>query len=258
MVTGSKCKWNLLGSKGTDSACARSDKGLRKMIASGGGDSLLPGAQLIKQGAEARIYKSSFFGKPAIVKERFVKSYRVATLDQKLSQRRMSQEARSMARCRRHGIRAPAVYHLDFQKRLIFMEEITEGVLLKDYISSLDTEKDSETLLALVSVMGALLAQMHNSDVIHGDLTTSNMIYDPDERNLTLIDFGLSFVSGLAEDKGVDLYVLERAFLSTHPNTDQLFQELLDSYSSSSKNSAAVIAKLDEVRTRGRKRTMVG
>ena len=84
------------------------------------------------------------------------------------------------------------------------------------------------------------------------------MIYDPNERSLTLIDFGLSFVSGLAEDKAVDLYVLERAFLSTHPNTEQLFQALLDSYSSSSKNSATVIAKLDEVRMRGRKRTMVG
>ena len=221
-------------------------------------ESILPGAQLIKQGAEARIYKSDFFGKPAIAKERFVKSYRVAMLDQKLSQRRMSQEARSMARCRRHGIRAPAVYHLDFQKRVIFMEEVTEGTLLKDYIIGLDVEGDSETLTALVRLIGAVLAQMHDIDVVHGDLTTSNMIYDPNLRSLTLIDFGLSYVSGLAEDKGVDLYVLERAFLSTHPNTEQLFRTLLDSYSASSKNSEAVIAKLDEVRMRGRKRTMVG
>lgn len=221
-------------------------------------ESILPGAQLIKQGAEARIYKSDFFGKPAIAKERFVKSYRVAMLDQKLSQRRMSQEARSMARCRRHGIRAPAVYHLDFQKRVIFMEEVTEGILLKDYIIGLDVEGDRETLTALVRLIGAVLAQMHDIDVVHGDLTTSNMIYDPNLRSLTLIDFGLSYVSGLAEDKGVDLYVLERAFLSTHPNTEQLFRTLLDSYSASSKNSEAVIAKLDEVRMRGRKRTMVG
>ena len=221
-------------------------------------ESILPGAQLIKQGAEARIYKSDFFGKPAIAKERFVKSYRVAMLDQKLSQRRMSQEARSMARCRRHGIRAPAVYHLDFQKRVIFMEEVTEGMLLKDYIIGLDVEGDRETLTALVRLIGAVLAQIHDIDVVHGDLTTSNMIYDPNLRSLTLIDFGLSYVSGLAEDKGVDLYVLERAFLSTHPNTEQLFRTLLDSYSASSKNSEAVIAKLDEVRMRGRKRTMVG
>ena len=221
-------------------------------------DDVLPGAKLIKQGAEARVYRSDFFGKPAIIKERFAKSYRVAMLDQKLSHRRMSQESRSMARCRRHGIRAPAVYHLDFQKRVIYMEEITEGVLLKDYIRQLDTEKDNNTLQALVKLIGAVIAQMHDIDVIHGDLTTSNLIFDPNERNLTLIDFGLSYVSGLPEDKGVDLYVLERAFLSTHPNTEQLFCALLESYSASSKNSEAVIAKLDEVRMRGRKRTMVG
>ena len=222
------------------------------------GNEPIPGATLIKQGAEARVYRSHFFGKPAIAKERFVKSYRVATLDQKLSQRRMSQEARSIARCRRHGIRAPAVYHLDFQKRIIFMEEITQGVLLKDFICQRFADNDNEALSELVKLIGKILAQMHDVDVIHGDLTTSNMIYDPETKNLTLIDFGLSFVSGLSEDKGVDLYVLERAFLSTHPNSEQLFQTLLDSYSASSKNSHAVIAKLDGVRMRGRKRTMVG
>lgn len=227
-------------------------------MASSVNESLPPGAKLIKQGAEAKVYKSDFFGKPAIIKERFVKSYRVAMLDQKLSQRRMSQEARSMARCRRYGIGAPALYHLDFQKRIIFMEEITEGTLLKDCIRQLDTERDNETLSELAKLIGAVIAEMHDIDVIHGDLTTSNMIYDPNNRSLTLIDFGLSYVSGLVEDKGVDLYVLERAFLSTHPNTEQLFKLLLESYSASSRNSEAVIAKLDEVRMRGRKRTMVG
>ena len=216
------------------------------------------GWEPIKQGAEARIYKTEFFNKPAIVKERFVKSYRVSTLDQKLTQRRMGQEARSMARCVRHGIRAPAVYLIDFHKRLIFMENITNGVLLKEYIYQHDITADKDQLLSLVKLIGRILAEMHGIDVIHGDLTTSNMFYHPTTHQLTLIDFGLSFVSGLPEDKGVDLYVLERAFLSTHPNTEELFKALLESYSNSSKNSKAVIEKLDEVRLRGRKRTMVG
>ena len=34
---------------------------------------------------------------------------------------------------------------------------------------------------------------------------------------IALIDFGLSYVKNSAEDKAVDLYVLERAFVSTHP-----------------------------------------
>lgn len=138
------------------------------------------------------------------------------------------------------------------------MERITEGVLLKDHMKVLQSIKGNEVSSSLVELMGAVLACMHDADLIHGDLTTSNMIYDADKHELTLIDFGLSFVSSLTEDKAVDLYVLERAFLSTHPNTELLFSQLLDSYSRSSKKARSVIQKLDEVRLRGRKRTMVG
>ena len=163
-----------------------------------------------------------------------------------------------MARCKKHGIRTPAVYHLDQEKRLLYMERITDGVLLKDFIKSLDESKQNEQFATLVELMGIILAQMHDTDLIHGDLTTSNMIYNAERHELTLIDFGLSFVSGLAEDKGVDLYVLERAFLSTHPNSERQFQQLLESYSRQSKKAKTVVQKLDEVRMRGRKRTMVG
>lgn len=216
------------------------------------------GWSLVKQGAEARVYSTDFLGKPAIAKERFVKAYRVAALDEKLTHRRMAQEVRSMARCRRHGIRAPAVYHLDLEGRVIYMERITDGVLVKDYVAGLDPERDAAAVNHLMKVTGAVLARMHDIDVIHGDLTTSNMVYDGAADRLTLIDFGLSFASGLAEDKGVDLYVLERAFLSTHPGTEEHFKALLSSYAERSKHAAAVVRKLDEVRLRGRKRTMVG
>ena len=217
-----------------------------------------PGSwQMIKQGAEARIYTTDFFGKDAIVKERFCKSYRVPALDEKLTQRRMSQEVRSIARCRRYGIRAPAVYHMDSVRKIIVMERITDGLLLKDYVRQMDPE-DNDTFTRLMHCVGQLLASMHDADVIHGDLTTSNMVYNVEREELTLIDFGLSYVSALHEDKGVDLYVLERAFLSTHPRTEVHFQKLLDSYAKNSKSSKAILSKLDEVRMRGRKRTMVG
>lgn len=213
---------------------------------------------LIQQGAEAKVYRSDFFGRPTIIKERFVKSYRVPALDQKLTQRRMNQEVRSMARCRKNGIRTPAVYHMDFKTRSIYMEDIVDGVSLKEFIRNLDRSSNQELLNGLARDIGKTLAQMHDCDVVHGDLTTSNMIYSQQKETLTLIDFGLSSVSTLVEDKGVDLYVLERAFLSTHPNTEDLFRVLMQSYSESTRNAKSVIAKLDEVRMRGRKRTMVG
>jgi len=124
--------------------------------------------------------------------------------------------------------------------------------------------------------MGVLVAKIHANDVIHGDLTTSNMLIEQAEPsktsvtadeeskptpNMVLIDFGLSFVGKTAEDKAVDLYVLERAFLSTHPDTEQLFSLFLDSYRENYANQkamGAVLKKLDVVRLRGRKREMIG
>ncbi|XP_070704553.1 EKC/KEOPS complex subunit TP53RK [Pempheris klunzingeri] len=218
-------------------------------------------AELIKQGAEARVYRAEFLGKPTIVKERFTKRYRHPTLDEKLTHRRTVQEVRSILRCRRAGISAPVVYFVDYTSHCIFLEEIVGSSTVRDHIASVqqsDSCKEPE-LEQLAERVGQILAKMHDDDVIHGDLTTSNMLLRRGgESDLVLIDFGLSYISALPEDKGVDLYVLEKAFLSTHPNTEALFEKLLKSYTASSKRSPAVIKKLDEIRLRGRKRSMVG
>lgn len=60
-------------------------------------------AELLKQGAEARVYRAHFLGKPTIVKQRFPKRYRHPTLDEKLTHRRTTQEVRSILRCRKAG-----------------------------------------------------------------------------------------------------------------------------------------------------------
>ena len=79
---------------------------------------------------------------------------------------------------------------------------------------------------------------------------------------IVLIDFGLAMQSVQDEDRAVDLYVLERAFGSTHPRQEDWFKdEVLDSpdgYKGSFKGSNVVLKRLEEVRMRGRKRTMVG
>ncbi|XP_022601150.1 TP53-regulating kinase [Seriola dumerili] len=225
---------------------------------------LLSNVELVKQGAEARVYRTEFLGKPTIVKERFPKRYRHPVLDQKLTHRRTVQEVRSILRCRRAGISAPVVYFVDYMSHCIFLEEVVGSLTVCDHIASTQQSEScqDQELEWLAQRVGQILAKMHDEDVIHGDLTTSNMLLrrgpeDP-ESNLVLIDFGLSYISALPEDKGVDLYVLEKAFLSTHPNTEALFEKLLKSYTASSKKSSAVIKKLDEVRLRGRKRSMVG
>ncbi|XP_039859192.1 EKC/KEOPS complex subunit TP53RK [Simochromis diagramma] len=221
-------------------------------------------AELLKQGAEARVYRAEFLGTPTIVKERFPKRYRHPALDEKLTHRRTVQEVRAILRCRRAGISAPVVYFVDYTCHCIFLEDIVGSSTVRDYIASAQQSDSCKELKLqrLAERVGQVLAKMHDEDVIHGDLTTSNMLLRPSpeggESDLVLIDFGLSYISALPEDKGVDLYVLEKAFLSTHPNTEELFEKLLKSYTASSKKSSAVIKKLDEVRLRGRKRSMVG
>ncbi|XP_041080086.1 EKC/KEOPS complex subunit TP53RK [Polyodon spathula] len=221
----------------------------------------LSGMELLKQGAEARVYRGKFLGKAAVMKERFPRRYRHPTLDEKLTHRRTAQEVRSILRCRKAGIAVPVVYFVDYTSHCIFLEEIAGSITVRDYIQS-TSKTDTEKLHSLAERIGQILAKMHEEDVIHGDLTTSNMLLriavEGGSLDLVLIDFGLSYISALPEDKGVDLYVLEKAFLSTHPNTESVFETLLKSYTVSSKKSASVIKKLEEVRLRGRKRSMVG
>lgn len=141
-----------------------------------------------------------------------------------------------------------------------------DAVTVRDYIYRVQEqhrETANDILMPLAEAVGGLLGKMHVKNIIHGDLTTSNMLLqgEPSDLKLFLIDFGLSSFEASAEDKGVDLYVLERAFLSSHPNTQEVFNVILRTYCSVMNNAGVcreVISKLDEVRLRGRKRTMVG
>ncbi|XP_060583633.1 EKC/KEOPS complex subunit TP53RK-like [Ruditapes philippinarum] len=220
--------------------------------------------QFLKQGAEAKVYKEKFYDKCCISKERFSKAYRHPSLDKSLTLQRLKGEIRAMNKCRNLGIRVPVLYFVDTNTSTFYMEEITNSQTVRDYIihiQSTSPDDAVEKLTPLATKIGQILGRMHRGKVIHGDLTTSNMLLsgNPDNLDIVLIDFGLSFLEGLPEDKGVDLYVFERALLSTHPNTEQVFEIVLDAYKHENKKEAPdVISKLEEVRMRGRKRTMVG
>ena len=112
-------------------------------------------------------------------------------------------------------------------------------------------------LAALARKVGRAVAKLHDGGVVHGDLTTSNMIVREDGE-LVLIDFGLAYTTALAEDKAVDLYVLERAISSAHSARSTLFQAVLDEYRRGSRHWTPTLQKFSEVRLRGRKRSMVG
>ena len=228
-----------------------------------------------------RVYNGKYFGKDVIIKERFTKKYRHPVLDQKITTKRVAQEAKQLAKCKLQFTAqsavaplfdVPAVYFVDatYYYR-IFMEQV-HGCTVKQYLldqfahfekqykeerrlqrhnhavdkmisvgaSDSDTivhDDDDELVLGdgapvncyddgalkLAYRIGQTVATLHDNTVIHGDLTTSNMILrDNDPEQLVMIDFGLSYTSTMEEDKGVDLYVLERALISTHPLSQKL------------------------------------
>lgn len=209
---------------------------------------------LVNQGAEARLWESVFLQRPVIVKERFKKQYRTQELDAKLTISRLKQEARGLIRSRKLGVLTPVLYYVDYNSNSLFLEKI-EGRSVKEMLS--DGAVGLEQREDLFQRIGTAVATLHDGDLNHGDLTTSNMLVRPDGA-LVFIDFGLSYKSTEAEDKAVDLYVLERAITSAHAELSEAFQKILDAYQKKTRNWSRVFPKYKAVRMRGRKRLMIG
>jgi TP53 regulating kinase-like protein len=140
--------------------------------------------------------------------------------------------------------------------------EWINGIAVKEIINGNYKLKETDLeISAIVNSIGRSIARLHEANIIHGDLTTSNMLYDLDTKEIVFIDFGLSYMASGSvanEDKAVDLNVLERVFSSSHPKQFQLYREILDTYEKETKGSKGVLKRLEEVRMRGRKRDMVG
>jgi len=223
---------------------------------------------LLRQGAEAKLYEGTFLGQRVLVKHRFPKRYRVEQLDTQLTKDRLRGEVRGLNRAKLLGVRTPTVYLADMDSAQIVLEYLDGAVTARDYIKRLVEAGDREEALAALSKqIGTTFAKLHKANIIHGDLTTSNLMVDKQETDspeLVVIDFGLGYAEGTAEDKGVDLYVLERAFLSTHPNTERLVALIVSAYKAEfgekkgKKTCDEILRKYEEIRMRGRKRTMVG
>ncbi|KAL2159097.1 hypothetical protein VTH06DRAFT_2856 [Thermothelomyces fergusii] len=245
---------------------------------------------LVTQGAEGRVYKTTHLlsDRPCALKYRPPKPYRHPILDSRLTKARISSEAKVLERCWREGVPVPAVYAMDPAAGWMMMEWI-DGIPVRVGINKLlgprpeEGEKAEglpephEALLAdLMKRIGVAIGSLHKTGVVHGDLTTSNMMLRPRESgqvsenagnedgievlkgDVVIIDFGLATQSMSDEDRAVDLYVLERAFASTHPRAERLFATVLDAYRETFKKASSVLLKLEDVRMRGRKRSMLG
>ena len=161
-----------------------------------------------------------------------------------------------MIRCMKAGIKTPIIRYVDVNRYCIFMSFI-DGYTVRDYINK-NLYKSQEELNSYCFKIGETVARLHNHNQIHGDLTTSNFIIEKETGDLVLIDFGLTTVSTSPEDMGVDLYVLERAIISTHVQAKDLFIHVLEGYESLVDHKTENMAAFHKVRARGRKRLAFG
>ncbi|KAE8790150.1 Pentatricopeptide repeat-containing protein [Hordeum vulgare] len=199
---------------------------------------------LLKQGAEGRVFVSTFVGRKCVIKERFSKKYRHPLLDSKLTLKRLNAEARCMTKARRLGVPTPVLYAVDPLPHTLTFEYV-DGLCVKDILIGFGSNGiNEERLNDIATQIGNAVGKLHDGGLVHGDLTTSNMMIKSSTNQLVLIDFGLSFTSTIPEDKAVDLYVLERALISMHSSCGDVMEKILAAYRKASRQWCATTNKL--------------
>jgi TP53 regulating kinase and related kinases len=172
---------------------------------------------LVKKGAEADIYIIEWDNKKAISKVRSPKSYRNQELDTLIRKHRTIHEANFLSAAKSAGIMTPFVYFVDPTKAEIIMEFV-EGQNIRDAVT-----------LNVCYKMGRYAALLHATNIIHGDLTTSNFIM---HRKLVLLDFGLSYYSERIEDMATDIRLIKEVFTSAHISVREAFTCFVEGYAS--------------------------
>ena len=204
---------------------------------------------LIKKGAEADLYLAEWHNKKVMIKKRLAKKYRPSKLDRQIRVYRTVHEPQLMHEAKKAGVPTPTIYMVDLKKAMIIMEFI-EGKQIKQLLSEVSASKREK----LCAKIGQLVGKLHSHGIVHGDLTTSNMILNS-EKKIFFVDFGLGEKTKELEARGVDLHLMKRALQSTHFSfADKCFKAVIKGYSQIVGDDVAknVLDKVKEIERRGR------
>ncbi len=174
------------------------------------------------------MYKSSFLGEDALLKERKSKKYRNPHLDSELRFQRLRIEARMIKLALDCNIKVPSVLSVDlstFSMQLEFIAGQNLGSLLVDSNFSSDESNKKKFLFEF----GVIVSKLHNISIIHGDLTPLNILISK-SNNIHIIDFGLSFISNELKDKAMDLFILFGSLKIFSQQNEDLFDMFLQGY----------------------------
>jgi TP53 regulating kinase-like protein len=204
---------------------------------------------LFKKGAEASLYLVDWHQRKVIIKIRITKKYRSPMLDEQIRSYRTLHEPQLIHEAKEAGVSTPLIYMVNVPESSITMEYI-EGPQVKQILNNVSKAKRHNICVRI----GKSIAQLHSHSLIHGDLTTSNMILNK-KGKLFFIDFGLGEKNGELEAQGVDLHLLKRALQSTHYLFwEECFKSVLCGYTSvlGVELAEKVYEKIREIEKRGR------
>lgn len=182
------------------------------------------------QGAEAEVE----IQEDKVIKKRPEKKYRHPDLDNRIRKQRTQTEFSSMQKAKRNDVNVPKV---EKESDYVLSMEKIEG-------KTLEEEFRPEKMIEV----GKNIQKLHEAGLIHGDLTTKNIMSSGET---TLIDFGLSDDSTGVEDRAVDLHLLKQILESSHPeHFDRAWNNFLENYRPEFREE--VLERLEEVEERGR------
>lgn len=206
--------------------------------------------EIIARGAEAILYLDNWENQRVLVKERIKKGYRVKQIDEKLRRERTSHEVKLLTDARTIGVSTPQILHVDKASNKIIMEFIS-GERVKELLGHAESER--EKIKKTCEKIGSAIGRLHKANIVHGDLTTSNMILQAESGKIYFIDFGLGGYSKRVEDKGVDLKLLHDAIKAAHYKILKLcWRNILIGYRKEYKDADEVIKKIEEIEGRAR------
>ena len=161
--------------------------------------------KLLKKGAEADIYITSWNDQNSILKIRKKKDYRINSLDTRIRTLRTVKEAKMLSEAKSFGILTPLVYFVDEKKSEIYLQFI-KGKLVRDL--------PIKQILRTCKEIGQIVGVLHKNGIMHGDLTTSNFILS--QKGLVILDFGLSQKTDKIDDYAIDLRLFKEVLNSAH------------------------------------------
>jgi Kae1-associated kinase Bud32 len=182
----------------------------------------------VSRGAEASLRRVDWWGFPALLKERDLKSYRPKALDERIRRERTRNEARLLVDARRLGVRTPVIYDVDLHRHRLTIEELP-GPTLRQLLE--DPALPPDDLPAAVRAFGHALGVLHAGSIAHGDLTSSNVLFPDGPRGApAFLDLSMGTRSPGLEELGIDLHLVEEDLKALSSRSDALVRAFHEGY----------------------------